>query len=105
MSDITFKFSWWVYFFIPPILLADALRWWTVPLAVAVAVLWLTFWRRGLDAVLLGIAVVATIVFAWAVVPAESCQLLAGGCAIFVWLAVLLVPVRWIVHRLTARRA
>lgn len=105
MSDIAFKFSWWVYFFIPPIILADVLRWWTVPLAVAVAALWLTFWRRRLDAMLLGIAVVATIVFAWAVVPAESGQLLSGSGAIFVWLAVLLLPVRLIVHRLTRHRA
>ena len=100
MSDIGFKFPLWAYFFIPPVILGDALGWLAVPLAIAVVVAWLAFWRRKLDVALLALAVIAAVGFTWAIVPVSGARLVIAGCANFTWFAVVLFPIRWIIARL-----
>ena len=99
MSDIGLKFPLWVYFFIPPIILADALGWLTAPLAIALAVAWLAFWRRWLDVTLLALALISAVGVTWTIVPVSGAGLVIAGCANFVWFAAILLPIRWIVTR------
>ncbi|HJQ58183.1 MAG TPA: hypothetical protein VJ890_14845 [Vineibacter sp.] len=104
MSDIALKFPWWIYFFFPPILLADAIDWLVLPLALVLIAAWLAFWRRRLDLVLLALAVVAAVVFTWAIVPGSSGKRIVAGAANLAWFVVVLLPIRWIIGRfLTAR--
>ena len=100
MSDIGLKFPLWAYFFIPPVILADALGWLTAPLAIAVAVAWLAVWRSKLDVALLALVLIAAAGLTWAIVPVSGAELVIAGCANFVWFVVILFPIRWIASRL-----
>ncbi|MCW5744896.1 MAG: hypothetical protein KIT36_01670 [Alphaproteobacteria bacterium] len=103
MSDIGLKFPWWSYLLLPPAFLADVAGWGAVALAAVVAIAWLWLGRRALDAALLMVAAVAAATITLAVVPGGPGARAIASSANFVWVAAILLPVRWLVARLVRR--
>jgi hypothetical protein len=108
MSDISFSVTipWWGYFFIPPFGLTEEIGLGTIPLAVAVAAAWLWLGRRVEDRLLVAIAAISALgsIFGFYGPGFPTIgRLLMVAAANFIWFALLLWPLRWLLRRWTAR--